>query len=582
MIAWASAAALGALLAALEFRRGPRRHRALRMGAVLVAVASLSALAAPPSIPSPLSRDDTAILLTPGATPYQRRALRDSLPGARILEWPDSVASIDRLRLGMAGLRQLHVAGWGLREAHWEAHDDLGLIFHPAPPPPGFTSVTWPPVVRLGDDFTVVARLQGGSGDTPAWLRHPDGRVDTLPAAGGGESVARFPVRPRAEGPGTWVLGAGSAVVESLAVMVLPAQPPAVLVLEGAPSFETTFLRRWLAEQGATMAIRTRVSRDRYRTERINALGLVLDQVSPGLLARFDLVILDGQSLAALGPVGRSALDRAVRQDGLGVLVRPDTLARRAMDWFPFTLAPVGDLGERPVRPRWTGQAGGVRAPVPALGEEIVPGPRVIPLMYDPVGRIVAATARHGAGVVGTTLVTEPSRWLLDEEPEAFAGYWRALIAALARGPGERWLQASDGPVVVDHGVSLVLMTGDTLPLATVAAPDGTIDTLGLARDPAEPGRWWGRFWPRAQGWHHATNRDGEPYPFHVTGQRFGAREATARLAATGRQAGAAPTAIDPATAPGRRPLPPLLPFLALVGATGVLWGVERGGRGER
>ncbi|HUG27868.1 MAG TPA: hypothetical protein VMK53_06180, partial [Gemmatimonadales bacterium] len=128
----------------------------------------------------------------------------------------------------------------------------------------------------------------------------------------------------------------------------------------------------------------------------------------------------------------------------------------------------------------------------------------------------------------------------------------------------------------VDLALSLVLVTGDTLPVATVTRPDGTTDTLGLASDPAEPRRWWDRYWPVAGGWHRATNRDDEPYRFHVSVLRESAREAAARLTATARRASTGPVAPEIDAAPARRPLPPLLPFLALVMATGVLWGEGR------
>lgn len=580
MMVWLVALLLAAGLAVLEWRRPPRRQRVLRAGAVVVAVAALAALARPPMVPGSGTRLDTALLLTPGTSTRQREALRDTLPGAVVVPWPDSAGSLGQLRLRLPELRHLHVAGWGLREGEWAGHEDLLVTFHPGEPPAGFAHITWPATVRLGEVLEITAR-SATPGTEPVWLQHPDGRVDSLPSPPGADSAIRFVVRPRAEGPATWLLGLGSTSVESLAVMVQPPRPPAVLVLEGAPGFETTFLRRWLAGQGARVVIRTRVSLDQYRTERINAPDVAPGALTAALLEQFDLLLLDGATLAALRPAERAALDLAVRNDGLGVLLRPDSLMRREAGWFPFRLEPVGTGEERAIRPAWPGVDAMPSTPAPALGLAIVPGSAVTPLMHDPVGRIVAATARRGNGVVGTSLVSEPSRWLLEEEPEAFAGYWRALLVALARGPEELWRVASDGPPAVDHALSLALETRDTLPLATVTAPDGTTDTVGLIRDRAEPRRWWGRYWPRMPGWHSATNRAGEPYPFHVSGLRFGPLEAAARTAATRRRAAGTIAAAPAPAPPARRPLPPLLPLLALVTATGILWGVGREGRGD-
>lgn len=581
MMVWVAAAVLGLGLAVLEARRANRRHLGLRIAAALVAAASLAALVRPPSLPSLAPRTDAALLVTPGADAAAVDRLHDSLPGLPVLTWPDSVADLGELRRRLPDLRHLHVSGWGLRESFWSGHDELSVIFHPSPSPRGFRHLAWPGVVRLGDEVPITARIDDTAPIGLAWIEHPDGIRDTLPAAALIDSVARFRVVPRAEGPATYLIGTGTLAAETLHVMVRPPRPPAVLILEGAPSFETTFLRRWLADQGAAVAVRTRLSRSQFRTERINLPGAVLGTITEALLDRFDLVMLDGSTLQALSGMERGALDRAIREGGLGLLVAPDSLARRDAQQFPFRLASTGDLDGRMVRPQWSGQRGGTGAPVPALAEEIVAEEGVRPLMRDPVGRIVAATTAHGAGVVGTSMIAAPSRWLLEEEPMAFAGYWQAMIAALARNRSDQWALAPDAPPAVDLALSLVLVTVDTLPQATVTRPDGTVDTLGLARDPAEPHRWWGRYWPLEPGWHQATNRDGEPYPFHVSVMAESAREAAARLGATARRADAPP--VDPGRSPepARRPLPPLLPFLALVVATGVLWGEGRLGSGK-
>lgn len=575
MIVWAAAALLGAGLAGLEVRRPDRRHRGVRIAAVLVAVASLAALVHPPMLPSIAMRSATVLLVTPGASTSEVGRLRDSLPGVPMVRWPDSIADLGELRLRMPSLRFVHVAGWGLRESFWIGHEALQVTAHPSPPPAGVSWLSVPERVRLGDAVPIVARMSAPV-EGVLWLQHPDGTIDSVAAGLASDSVARFEGRTRATGKFVYVLGGDGLPAESLHVSVLPPRPPAVLILEGSPAFETTFLRRWLADQGAAVAVRTRLSRDQFRTDRVNLPGIPLGAVTPALLDRFDLLLIDGATLQSLTIAERRVVDEAIRVGGLGMLVTPDSLARRTPGDFPFELMAAGDLDGRMVRAIWPGQRGGTHAPVPALAVEIAPTAGVRPLMRDPVGRIVAASVPRGLGVIGTSMITAPSRWLLEEEPAAFAGYWQTIIRALARNRGDHWALAVDGPPAVDLALSLVLVTVDTLPHATVTRPDGTVDTLGLARDPAEPSRWWGRYWPVAAGWHRATNHDGEPYPFHVSVLWESAREAAARLSATARRADTAPVTPELDAVPTRRPLPPLLPFLALVLATGVLWGVDR------
>lgn len=578
MTIWLLALLAGAALSVLEWRRRSKRHRVVRVAAVLAACTALAALAAPPLMTRQAESIGTAILVTPGTTDQILDAARRQAPGAPVLAWPDSVADIASLRLRMPVLRQLHVTGWGLRESEWFGQDDLAVVHHAAMPHAGISVVAWPRTIRLGDPLPISAALHNSTGARTAWLAHPDGTTDSLTISGDSAGVARFTAQPGAEGRYHYLVGGDGMGVDSIPVAVLPPRPPSVLILEGAPAFETAFLRRWLAAQGAAVAVRTRLSRDQFRVERVNLPGVALGTVTDALLDRFDLLVMDGLTLAALGAGERTALDRALREGGLGVLLLPDSAARRDRQRFPFTLDATGDLEGRLIRVEWPGQLQGAAVPVPALAEEIRTAPGVVPLMRDPVGRVVAATAPVGRGVVGTSLISAPSRWLIEEAPDAYAAYWRTIIGALARDRADRWMPAPDGPIVVDQGVVLALVTTDTLPLATVTRPSGTVDTLGLAQDPAEPTRWWGRYWPLETGWHLATNQGGEPYPFDVGVMRESVSEVRARLAATGRIAGR-PMDLSLQPLPSeRRPLRPLIPFLALVLATGVLWGVERRG----
>lgn len=577
MIVWAAAALLGAILVALEFRRHDPRNLALRVVAVSLAVICLAVLLQPPSVSVRSTAGGVVVLLTEGSDPPTRRHLSDSLAGAPVLTWPDSVADLDALRRRFPGLRTLVLAGWGLRASMLSSHHDVELLRRAAPLPAGFEWLDWTREVTLGDPVWVRARLKPGREPRLVRFQGPDGVRDSLPVARDSAGPVVFRTTPAAVGVASLVIEVDGSRAESLAVVVRPNRPPRVLVLEGSPAFETSFLRRWLAGQGASMAIRTTISRGRDRVERVNLPPLPLRPLNPALLDRFDVVLLDGTVLATLGKAERAALAAAVEIGGMGLLVAPDTLARKDPDFFPFRVTPTGDLEDRLVRPLWPGRNDRSATPVPAGAESIDPAPTLLPLMRDPVGRILAGTIRHGAGRVGTSVVQAPSRWLLEEEPAPFAGYWSTLLRTVARRHGDQWSIGADGPVIPGLPVSLILESDDSLPQATVTSPAGTLDTLGLVQDLTNSGRWWGRYWPAVPGVYTVTNRGGDPHPMVVEAGGPSMREAAARLAATGwwAEQSERPTALAPAAR--RTALPPLLPFGLLVISLGLLWGEARG-----
>ncbi len=577
MIVWAGAAVLAAALAWLEMRRPDQRHRMARVGLVVVVVAALTALVRPPMLPGPRSVSATVILATPGTEAALLAAARDSVPGAPVAWWPDSVSDLDDLRREFPGAAVIVVTGWGLREGWWEGQGDLAIRHLPAAPPDGFLGLAWPRAVTLGATGTIAGVVHGAAGPIMVGLQGPDGRVDSVLVVPDSGARFRFQILPGAAGRAEYVLAAPGMAPESLRISVERPQAPAVLVLESAPSFETTFLRRWLVPQGATVAIRTRVSRDRDRIERVNLDDLPLRPIRPELLARFDLVIADGGALSELGAAERRALEAAVRQEGLGLLVVPDPAPGGPEPLFPFTLVPTGDPEERLVRPAWDDRSDRSTTAVPALPAELRLRAGQRPLIRDPVGRVVAAASRIGNGRVATSLLLSPSRWQLEGEVDAFGGYWSLLLGAVARGGGERWSLVTDGPVVEQEAVALVLTTEDPDPVAVVRGPDGVPDTLGLAQDLADPARWWGRFWPKTSGWHGVTNRDGAAYHFDVGSPRESTREASARLQATARRATLSPVRLEEERSVRPAPMGPLLPFLVLVAGLSLLWAEGRG-----
>jgi hypothetical protein len=364
-----------------------------------------------------------------------------------------------------------------------------------------------------------------------------------------------------------------------------------VLILESAPSFETRHLKRWLAEQGSAVAVRSLVSRGVYRYEHLNRRSLPLAPLTLGALVQFDLVVTDGGTLRALTGAERAALRSVVADSGRGLLLLPDEIVVGGGRGIPdagFFLAapaaPVAGAEQRSVRLAGGGPARAIPAAAARIGERFA----AAAVLHDADGSPVAAVAPRGAGRVALTLVREPGRWLLAGDTESFAGYWSRLLTPLAAGVSrERWEVVQAHPLRVDEPVELVLTTAPRPvgapaphPAAFVTAPDGGRDSLHLIADPFDPARYRTTWWPRLDGWHRIES-EGAALDVHVPAAGGGGTlMAAERLAATRR---AAVMRRDDAAAPAAaraaiRPLSPLPLFLAFVAVTGALWVLDRRG----
>ena len=573
-----AAIAGGLALAGLEWRRPDRAFRRRRTAAAAAAVGSLALLAGR-SDDSGRAEAGAAIVATEGATPSVVRRLADSAHapiyvlaragdarsfGAAARPTPD-IAAIMR---DAPSIGRLIVTGWGLDSAELADAGRRSLTFIPEPIPPGVATVRWSSQVPLGGRLVVRGSTTGVPAGSLIQLIGPEGIADTGRITP--DSTFVLGVRPPAAAHLRYALrialAGGSVVAETLGTAVVDRPPPSVLILDRAPSFESRYLEDWLRAAGGSLAVRTAISRGRYRTRYLNRSTADLSRLTVSALRSFDVVVLGMRTLAGLPPAERSALVSAVRDGGLGVVLRADDARPGGGAMLEgFSLAASGS-SDRTSRLAWAGDSGGQPvglAPL-ALGGDA--GTR--PLATDSGGRPVAAWRRQGVGAVAVTLATTPSRWRLSGETERFASYWSLLLGAVSRPPAAQWEAA--GPAMVDRPLRLVRFGPDTAPAAIVEAPDAR-DSVFLAQDLIVPSRWEATYWPRTSGWHRIGG-DSLALDFDVAATGWRTLEATALHRMTAERA----AAITPSTkrnAPGGpRRIPAILLFGVFVGAAAALW----------
>jgi len=500
------------------------------------------------------------ILATSGVGADALRRLADSV-AAPVVRIPDDEPDAAALMRHHREVSSVIVAGWGLDESELAELERTPLLPGPSSPVPGISHLSWPATLALGESFAVAGTVARAGGRVR--LIGPGGPADSTAADRDGRF--RVAATPRAAGRYRYVVTADGAAPETLGVAVTLPAPPRVLVLAAAPSFETRALRDWLAGAGGVVALRTAVSRDRWHTEFVNRGATDLVPLTASALAQFDVVVTDDETLAKLPAAERGILERAIREQGIGLLVVSSHTPAPTSLAGGFTVSPLPDLGERSVRPALAGMPL-PRVAVPAVSAALVDRFAVETVVKDGAGVGIVQTAPRGAGTVALSLVDGTSRWRRAGEPEVYAAFWTRVLSRTARAPIV-W-RAADGPHAVDRPVELSGPAGE--PAVIVTAPTGARDTVYVLPDPFDPARAHGTYWPREPGWHDVAGA-----AFHVRGPgAWTGIGAAARLAATGRAAARGPLPGERSRAPReeRRPLPLAWVFVLFVLAAGYLW----------
>ena len=491
---------------------------------------------------------------------------------------------------------------------------------------PQFTHLTADRVLMPGQRLTVHGRVTSLTQTNPATisLEGPDGRVASAELQDAGNHEAAFtlqhPTPAIAPGSFSWILRLNATddpIV--LGVHVSDANRPRVLLLLDHPSVEGSRLQRWLTEAGSPVTCRTRVSADRHRIASFPVNPVQLERLDAPSLASFDGVVAHANALDRLSPDEQQSLEKAIREEGLGLLIlspqeaSDDGASERTTPTTPSvndarrpsTVQPVSSRS--PLVSPWLRQPqpapdasvasretrihlfNDIRldSPVSVLASDLVVPPAGQVLAQDPQGRPLVAGRSLGRGRWACSLVLDSWRWRQQGQDDEYARFWSTLLSALARpataSTGAWSLRTGSLPVFVDQPLSLVWSGAPESPPPSAevrarGAKDEPAVALNLNPDPAEPSQARVAFWPMHPGWHTVRALPSGPtfdfyvQPSHalpgVRAQRQ--RDATQRtLGLTANNPAVQPT-IEPAS--GHRPWTRWMSFLAFIFSVACLW----------
>ena len=518
------ALALFGVLVVLARQRPDKRRLGLRIGLSATAVIALTLIGWQPQRLG-ASQGSAAILITPGASSGLAARLADSLgaplyalPEARHIRPPgrtvDVVPDAGFIVRRHPEATTLHIIGEGVPGYALAGGRPVAVQAYTAPPQPGVQFVDVPPLASVGEATQVQGQVFFEPSEWPVvvYLDDPGGRVDSVEVTGPGTSPFSLETTPRQAGHHPYRLAIVKALGDTLALETFEMRvqdpvPLRVLVLQGAPRFETRHLKNWLAAEGGHMAIRSTISRDRYRAEFVNQPERDLSRLTSGVLRAFDVVMLDERAAKGLSVPERRVLERAMVEEGLGLLLAADLIAAEQGASLPrfvrgFDGQPLGASEGRRVRLTWDDVT--LQSPIPAEAYAIQRAWGVDPLMYDEAGNTIAAIRQHGVGRIGLSLATETYRWVLEGNSGMHAAYWSQLLSTLARAPVEadQWSAGGGKPIFRAEPVLIELRTRAASPIGLVYSTGASPDTIYLAQDLVEPTRWRSTFWPREVGWH--------------------------------------------------------------------------------
>ncbi|GAB3824520.1 hypothetical protein GCM10028895_32970 [Pontibacter rugosus] len=450
--------------------------------------------------------------------------------------------------------------------------------------------LNWRQSIKLGEAVEVAGKFKASNKPAKLYLYAAGKAQDSVAFKTDSTYTFNLRYKPKQQGRFVYTLTAKSGeqvdTLGQVPVQVEPTQELGVLLLASSPNFEFKFLKNHLAQLQHRVALRTSISKDLSQSEWLNLPQRDLSRLSSKLLQDFDVVITEPEALQNLSSSERAALERAVTEDGLGVLtIAAAPVVSRSTSFFTgFQTKRLSQQDSRSARASWASNS---TATATAAPYTLANTTAVKSLIAEDDGNNLAGAKRAGWGSIAMSFVPQTFPWVLEGKEETYASYWAHLLSGLAKEESQEkfWqlvkpqVPQPNQPTILDF-TDYTLADGAAAPTAIVISlVDSTSISLPLAQQQYQPEQFSGTFWPRRSGWYQVQTADAAPYFFFVQDSSDWEFESiAARREAT--QAFAAQQSIrsaeDTAIAYKKEPVSLLWFFALFVLSSGFLWLEEK------
>ncbi|WP_375324158.1 hypothetical protein [Flagellimonas sp. GZD32] len=460
----------------------------IKIGVAFIGLVSLFLLILKPAIPKDTT-SGSAIVLTQGYKTEQLDSLKKAFKRIKT-ETYESGKSLSIIK----DVDSLFLLGQGIPAYDLWQLEGKSVQFMGGEALRGWTQISHSEDLELGEELNVKALYQQPQNEHWAILKDNGGNaLDSIPFEDGQEQWVQFTAQPKASGHFVYQLEVKNAEGEVVAsepvpFMVEDREPLHILILNTFPTFESKYLKNYLAEKGHQVLVRSQLTKNKYKFEYFNRDAQPIYQVSKQALEAFDLLVFDVESYVNLGRTALTALTESMAENGLGVFVQPsDKLFTLSKNQMPIGFDADFDTDISLGNPPQSLQK------YPFAYQQEFP---LQTIKMD--STTIAAYLPQGKGKMGTSILQNTYQLVLDGKPESYAAIWTEIMDALvpAIEKSSSWKMETKIPRV-DEPAEFWVQTSAS-PLEVVSETNSNIP---LIQDVSISSRWKGTQYPRKQGW---------------------------------------------------------------------------------
>lgn len=449
-----------------------------------IGIVSLMLLFLRPTWPLEIKKD--GILLTEGYAEEQWDSITRSDKGLKTINYKPG----DDLKEQLDSLSGITILGQGVKPFDFWQLVDKTVDFMPAKISKGITRLKYEENNFLGKDLIVKGEyIEPVQGNKLMLQNAGGGDLDSVLLEAGNSFLFELKTNLKSTGKYLYRLAEKDSLGNILSSEPIPVSVDApviskILIINQFPSFETKYLKNFLAEEGHEVTVRSQITRQKFKFEYFNTDANPIYRLSENVLENYDLLILDEQTYTGFSGGENTILMNSIKK-GMGAFVQPSEdlfLGRNKLPEIKFVTDGLTKI-ELPM----------VQLRVEKYPYKFVEN-GIKSVAIEGYGYYVI----HGKGTYGTSILKNTYQLILNGQDEIYKEVWTSLIEKLIKGKESTGEIKTSGKLIYqDRPFEFSVTTQEKNPI--IMHSEGF--QVPVIKDVSISNKWHGISYPRNTGW---------------------------------------------------------------------------------
>ena len=481
-----------------EYRRKNRPRFILRICSTIIAISTLTLIALKP-LTSKVQKSSQAIILTKGFQKHQLDSLKKTNKKFVVYNYTKNTALFNDQNMPESTV----ILGEGLRPFDLWQLEKIQTTYLGGTEPIGITRLHYNTNNTVGNQARINGQYNSPTDGHKLILEGPGGSA--LDSFNFTNNTRNFQLTTNLTTAGIYLFNLIEKdsldtilTKDPIPIIVEEQNQLKVLIINRNPTFETKYLKNYLAKNGHQVIVRSQLTKAKYKFEYFNMSQKPLIAFSQKDLEPFDLAIIDVSTLRTLSRQTINTFKTSIRENGLGLFIQPDNnfySQKRSISDFNFnreksTEAKIEAWPKSKI----------TKYPFYFKNEFALQG------IHESNNKTWVGYHRLGAGRIGTTLLQNTFELLLNGQTKAYNYLWAKTIKNISKkeSPNNSW--HSDAPFgFIDEPFNFNLRTRGNKPLVTTN--EGY--SIPMRRNIDVKSLWYGTTYPHNIGWKtHRVTQD--------------------------------------------------------------------------